>query len=277
MFPTGIESSLRLEKNKDFKDMVNIKNNFNIIWYVLCWNEMPILPFMIDYWKIIARKVIIYDNNSTDGTLEYLKNFDWIEVRPYPIETNDTIDDGIHVQIKNNCWKEQKNNNVDFVIVSDLDEIIWSKDLYSQLETLKRENIAVVKPVGYDFVSQEFPIHGNLLLHEQIETCCRTPMWDKCILFQPDLIEDINYSPGAHFCDPILKQNYKKCSSTSLFLFHFKYLSVEYLIMKRFATRGRLSENNIKNNWGFEYRFNKKQITQQFNVKWNNHINVKNL
>ena len=257
--------------------MKSIKNDFNIVWYVLCWNEMPILPFMIDYWKLIARKVIVYDNNSTDGTLDYLKSFDWIEVRPYPIKTNDTIDDGIHIQIKNDCWKEQKDKGVDFVIVSDLDEVIWAKDLYQNLQYFKSEKYAIVKPTGYDFISQEFPVHGDLLLHEQIETCCRIPMWDKCIFFQPDLVDEINYSPGGHTCSPVIKEGGKFGVSSQTFLFHFKYLSVEYLIMKRFATRGRLSENNIKNNWGFEYRFNKEQITNQFNERWNNHINVKNL
>ena len=133
--------------------MKNIKEDFNIIWYVLCWNEMPILPFMIDYWKMIAKKVIVIDNNSTDGTLDYLRAFDWIEVKPYPINTNNTLNDDIHVRIKNDCWKEQKGKNVDFVIVSDLDEIIWSKNLYEDLKFFKDNKYAVVKPTGYDFVS----------------------------------------------------------------------------------------------------------------------------
>ena len=81
------------------KTVADIKKDFNIVWYVLCWNEMPILPFMIDYWKQIARKVIVIDNNSTDGTLDYLKAFDWIEVRPYPIETGNQLNDEIHVKI----------------------------------------------------------------------------------------------------------------------------------------------------------------------------------
>lgn len=258
-------------------ELKNVKDNFNIIWYVLCWNEMPILPFMVDYWKLIARKVILYDNNSTDGSIEYLKNFDWIEVRPYPIETNNTIDDNIHIQIKNKCWKEQKNNNVDFVIVSDLDEIVWSNNLLQALQYFKDEKFAIIKSKGYDFISKEFPIHSDLLLHEQIETCSRNEMWDKCILFQPDLVDEINYLPGCHSCNPLLKNNCKINYSSDLFLFHFKYLGVEYLILKRNATNKRLSENNIKNNWGFEYQYNKKQILQQFNEKWENCINFKDL
>lgn len=260
--------------------MKDIRKDFNIVWYVLCWNEMPILPFIIDYWKLIARKVIVFDNGSTDGTLEYLSTFDWIEVRPYPIKTNNTINDEIHKQIKNECWKEQKDKNVDFVIVSDLDEIIWAKDLYENLKYIKERNAAVIKPCGYDFISLQFPIHGDLLLHEQIKTCYRIgdekpknlkygwSTWDKSIIFNPDLVEEINYSPGGHACNPILKNNSIYGTSESLFLFHFKYLSPEYLIMKRFATAGRLSQTNLQMGYGIEYRYNREQIINQFNERW---------
>lgn len=88
--------------------MNNIKQDFNIVWYTLCYNEIMILPYMVDYWSKIARKVIVYDDNSTDGSVQYLKSFDWIEVREFPIETNGTFNDWINIEIKNNCWKEQK-------------------------------------------------------------------------------------------------------------------------------------------------------------------------
>ena len=39
--------------------------------YVLCWNEMQIAPFIVDYWKRVARHVYVYDNGSTDGVINY--------------------------------------------------------------------------------------------------------------------------------------------------------------------------------------------------------------
>jgi hypothetical protein len=251
----------RIEKNTG-----DIKDLFNIVWYVLCWNEMPILPFMIDYWKRIARKVVLYDNNSTDGTLDYLKAFDWIEVRPYPKSTDDTLNDRINYEIKNECWKEQKDKCVDFVLVTDLDEILWANNLASKLQFFKDNEVAVVRPQAYDFVSCEFPVHDGTLLHEQIRTCYRFPWWDKCILFAPDLVDEIGYTEGAHACKPKVKTF--MWNSLDTFLFHFKYLSLEYLILKRYATRSRISEENIKNKWGTEYTYNKDQITEQFYERW---------
>lgn len=95
------------------------------IWqYVLCYNEMLLMPYIIDYWKRYVDKVIVYDNESTDGSKEFLKQFDWIEVRTYV--SNNELNDAIYLDIKNNVWKEAKQNNVDFVIVSDFDEVLYT-------------------------------------------------------------------------------------------------------------------------------------------------------
>jgi len=48
--------------------------------HTFCWNEMEILPFVVQYWKRFADKVFVYDNGSDDGSVEYLKKFDFVEV-----------------------------------------------------------------------------------------------------------------------------------------------------------------------------------------------------
>ena len=46
---------------------------YKIHVYVVCWNEIDIAPFVVDYWKQYAQKVVVFDNGSTDGTIDYLK------------------------------------------------------------------------------------------------------------------------------------------------------------------------------------------------------------
>lgn len=48
--------------------------------YTLCWNEIKIIPFVIDYWKNIKEQVdefhvYIYDNGSDDGSVEELRKY----------------------------------------------------------------------------------------------------------------------------------------------------------------------------------------------------------
>ena len=49
-------------------------------WYTLCYNEEIIIPYVIDYWKKIINdginlKVIVYDNHSTDNSVELLSKY----------------------------------------------------------------------------------------------------------------------------------------------------------------------------------------------------------
>ena len=59
----------------------------NIDVYTLCWNEMAILPFVIEAWKRFARHVYVFDNGSTDGSIEFLKRYDWITVEHFGKDT----------------------------------------------------------------------------------------------------------------------------------------------------------------------------------------------
>ena len=95
------------------------------IWiYTICYNEMRILPWVIDYWEQYADHVVVYDNMSTDGSKEYLMEYDWIEVRD--LDTHGKFCDSVNRDIKNTVWKECRNKGVDFVQVCDLDEVLYA-------------------------------------------------------------------------------------------------------------------------------------------------------
>ena len=118
---------------------------YKIHAYVVCWNEMDNIPFVVDYWKRFAERVIVYDNGSDDGSVEYLTQYPWIEVRQF--KTNG-FDDTANMNIKNSCWKESI-GIADFVVVSDLDECLYSPVLESELEYMKANDITICGPRQY--------------------------------------------------------------------------------------------------------------------------------
>ena len=118
---------------------------YKIHAYVVCWNEMDNIPFVVDYWKRFAERVIVYDNGSDDGSVEYLSQYPWIEVRQF--KTNG-FDDTANMNIKNSCWKESI-GIADFVVVSDLDECLYSPVLESELEYMKANDITICGPRQY--------------------------------------------------------------------------------------------------------------------------------
>ena len=55
-----------------------------ICWIVLCYNEIDILPFVSKYWERLGvDKVVVFDNGSTDGSLEYLSKLKYVEIRHF--------------------------------------------------------------------------------------------------------------------------------------------------------------------------------------------------
>ena len=224
----------------------------NIDIHVVCWNEMQIVPFVVDYWKKIARRVYVYDNGSTDGTLEFLKKFDWIEVINFK---TDGFNDQKHAEIKNNCWK---GSDADWVWVSDFDECPYSEHFTEDIKWLEENGYSVVFPQWLDVISTtNVPEYKQgKLLHELVDGAIATRgdinKPTKVLFFKPNKVKEMNYSVGSHSCKP--NGEIKMCSKLNTI--HFKNLGIDYVLERYDKYRKRLSEVNRKNGWGYQYLLN---------------------
>ena len=76
--------------------------------FTICWNEMAILPFAVDYWRRFASRVTVYDNGSTDGSVEWLKQNASDLVTVVPFDTGGHKNNTIHCNMKNDYWKQAR-------------------------------------------------------------------------------------------------------------------------------------------------------------------------
>lgn len=135
----------------------------NIKVYTFCYNSEQILPFIINYWKQYATSVVVYDNMSTDKSVEILSKYDWIEVRHF--DTNKKHDPDKMMQIKNNCVNESKSSKADYVMICDLDEVLYCYDsLMHDLAIAKQNGIKVFNSVYYNAIVNKFPASSQTLL-----------------------------------------------------------------------------------------------------------------
>lgn len=208
----------------------------NITVHTLAYNEDLLMQFMIDHWRSRFPNchIVIYDNNSTDNTVPIAKQND-CEVREY--NPNNNLDDGLHAQIKSNCWK---NAQTDWVVVCDLDEMLditpeeleYEESLGTTI--FKAEAWTIVNKVdNYDFESMT---HG-----------IRDGGYDKNVLFNKKHISEMNYSVGCHSANPV---GTVKFSSRPYTLHHFRDVNVERAISRAKATAARLSSANRQHGWG---------------------------
>ena len=99
---------------------------------------------------------------------------------------------------------------------------------------------------------------------------------NKCVLFNPNKITDINYSEGSHTLfqnnlDSILyynKDNYE------LKLLHFKYLTLKCTLSRKNELCKRLSNTNKSNKWGWHYCINDEKWIERFNNAKEKSINI---
>lgn len=254
-----------------------IKFPIKVDLYTLCWNEMKILPFVIKYWEKFVRKAYVYDNGSDDGSVEFLSQFDWIEVRHFESGGFNT---NRNTSIKNNAWKEAKKGDADFVVVCDMDECLFAEDIMGELQKIKDENITIVSPRWVDLVSLDFPKNDTvdfLHLEENIKLAECYPKdndnFHKAILFNPHALSEINYTAGAHTCKP--KGNIRTYNGKNFFTLHLKKLGIDYSIRHCANLRERRKNANNPKGQGIHYYWSDDKIRQDINdcyskaVKWN--------
>lgn len=230
-----------------------------IHYYAICWNEERMLPFMFQYYERFVDYFTIYDNYSDDHSECIIHSHENAEIIKFKTEG---FDDTKHNDIKNNCWKQSR-GKADYVIVCDIDEFLYHRDITAALTLLKSNRYSIVKPFGYNMYNREYPCYRlEKPITEQVKRGVRIPMFDKCILFDPHAIVEINYKPGAHECHPWGRV--KKYRGEDLKLLHYKNIGLDQLLHRTQLYSARLSDSNIIHGYGIEYLDGYKDIIETF-------------
>lgn len=212
-----------------------------IVLYTFCYNEESFVKYTLMHYLQFCDKIIIYDNQSTDSTRDIINTFPNTEIRTY---ISDGLNDNLLRDIKNECWKEQR-GKTDYVIVCDLDEILYNPDIKKFLS--QNKEYTIFHNFGYQMVSLFYPT-ADLQITKMITIGVRDFSYDKTLIFKPDDIEMINYQPGAHVCYPV--GNIKEYYGNDMKLLHYKLLGREEYIKRIQVLRARLSSTNWENKWG---------------------------
>ncbi len=229
-----------------------------ITLYFITWNDIFYLPFIKKHYGKFCQKIVMFDNYSSDGSDVLAKEYGFIVEK---FGKPGVLDDEIYRSLKNEAWKFERNQGVDYVIVCDSDEFV----------SLPKEPLTASAPIvnGFNMISETLPVDDIF----EINTGAPSESYSKQAIFSPDRMKEINYVHGCH-------KNYKVGEITidgpQCTLHHFRQIGgVQRMLDRHALYRPRLSNFNLKHRMGFHYgrpEWNREQI-QAFNeskiAEWN--------
>jgi glycosyltransferase involved in cell wall biosynthesis len=233
-----------------------------ITLYTFCYNEQEILPYFLNHYSKIVDKIVVYDNQSTDKSIEILKSFDGCEIEIREYNTNNEMQEESLIKLKNNCWKNEES---DYVIVLDVDEILYHPDLRGFIES--HPNVDYFKPIGYDMISDGVPTDYTKQIYEIIKDGVPSVNYSKKALFKRQNVTETGFSYGAHAANyrgkkPLVEY----VSNGDLKLLHYKCIDLEYVIAKHKHYGTRRSDFSKKMGLGLHYDFSREKITSDFEM-----------
>lgn len=239
----------------------------------MCYNEIEILPFWLDYYVnfIKVDKIIFYDGGSIDGSKELIKSCPIAEIIE---QYHDKTDTRWGIDVQNNGWKKYK-NDFDWMIVCDVDEFLYHPNLKEKLEEYKEQNITIPLIEGFDMISENFPTYQKgKYIPEQINKGIKDSTFlNKKIIFNPKEVE-INYHMGCHGCEPTGKVKFS--DNYDFKMLHYRWLSHEYLTNLTKKKFERLCNWNIENNMGIHYKTQSMITLDEYSSKYKSSIVVVN-
>jgi hypothetical protein len=96
-------------------------------------------------------------------------------------------------------------------------------------------------------VSACFPPPDSILT-ETVRRCVRTFLQDKLSVFNPNAIDEINYTAGRHVAQPTGRVIFPEKRDVKLL--HYKQLGLDYVLWRSKELEGRKTEFDRQHGWG---------------------------
>jgi glycosyltransferase involved in cell wall biosynthesis len=202
------------------------------------------LPFFLRHYAW-ADKIILFDNGSTDDTLEIAKRDLKVEVRTW---LTPNVRDDMITDLKNTAYKSVE---TDWVIVADVDEHLWHPNgLRQYLEQCMAKGITIPRVEGRQMVSEEAPADdGVATFTDLVKRGVReNTYYAKYAVFQKCV--DIRYAAGCHCCNP--SGRVSGTAEAEVLLLHYKWVGFKRALERARLCASRRSDVNKANRWGYD-------------------------
>ena len=228
-----------------------------LIGFTCTYNEAEYIPYVMPYVKAMGYdRFIVYDNGSTDGTAEILKErYPFVEVREY--YTGGKFDDDVKCRLQSESFFECKELSRDGELIcmtwTDFDEVLmWNGDvdIKKQLEedyiwrgyNCFYKNMINVLPPNKKYITANEFTGGFVHAMPNMRGCVWVGGMKPTMYIVNDFVS-IDFYPGNHYAfltprDGVEIKNYD--DTCRMYGFHLKFVDKQALIRKTkgYAERG---------------------------------------
>lgn len=141
--------------------------DIKILGVTVTYNNEDKIPYVMPYYERIGiDKLVVYDNESTDKTVEMLSRYPFVEIRSYH---TDKYDEGTILKLKTDIQNEFM-GQYDWCISTYFDEVFYSeRDFREVLYEKMCEGKTYFLKTGLNIFSRHFPPTNNgKLIHENV-------------------------------------------------------------------------------------------------------------
>lgn len=228
--------------------------------YTPCWNDADKLGFMFRHYDSLVQRYIVYDDGSTDQSLEILHANPKVEVRPAAFNSDPRSRLNSVLPLTETCWKESR-TVADWVIICEIDEHLFHPNLETYLRACKNEGITIIPALGYQMISESFPAAGEYLC-QSLTMGAPWGQMNKLGFFSPDDVETLNFTPGRHQAQPT--GNIVAPDRDELLLLHYKYLDFERTHRRHEQCAPRMRITELTKGWGHRWLWSREQLREDW-------------
>lgn len=215
----------------------------NINVFLLCYNESALLPHVIKHYKkyLPSCKITIYDNESTDNSVEIAKNLGCSVVS---WNSKNISDENIRIKLRNNIWKEIDSG---WIIMADMDEFLCVTE--DELMNEMKMGTTILRIQGYNMLGETETLDLSDIDLQEIKKYVEDKCESKYLCFFREAINEMNYGPGSHKCKPNGKIAY---SSTIYINKHMNFLGLNYYrnkILNRYARSHKMRQQGMSGHY----------------------------
>jgi hypothetical protein len=199
-----------------------------VLTVAMARNEQDMVFHFVRYYRQFS-DVTLYDDRSDDDTaaVALAEGATVISMSQDDPELEFRL-----LWVKNESWKAFR-EQYDWVIMVDVDEFLYHKDLPHVLQHAQEQGATVLAPCGYQMVSFE-PPSRDCPIPTMVRRGDPSHMYSKRCCFDPKRIHEIRYSVGAHHCNP--RGHVVVLAYPDLKLLHYHFMNAER-VFSRYAKR----------------------------------------